>query len=230
MPICTWRTMFSRTTMASSISRPTQRLRAISVIILIVKPKACMNKKVPMMEIGSVSPVMTVERQELRNKKTISTVRKAPSISVRRTLSTATRMGREASSTGSSVTPAGASAAMSLSVRFRPSTTSMVFSSCAFCTVSSSVRWPLRSASVSVSCAPSLIWATWPSVMAVPPRRATMSCAKSSGRCTRASILTVRSCASDRTAPRGRSWFSVRRALATCSADTPSASMACGLR
>jgi hypothetical protein len=38
LPICTWRTMFSRTTMASSISRPTHSDSAISVTMLIVKP------------------------------------------------------------------------------------------------------------------------------------------------------------------------------------------------
>jgi hypothetical protein len=96
LPICTWRTMFSRTTMASSISRPTHSDSAISVIMLMVKPNRFMNRKVPMMEIGSVSPVMTVERQELRNRNTMSTVSSAPSISVRRTFSTATRIGPRA--------------------------------------------------------------------------------------------------------------------------------------
>jgi hypothetical protein len=66
LPICTWRTMFSRTTMASSISRPTHRLSAIIVMKLIVKPKAYMNRKVPISAIGSVSPVMTVLRQLLQ--------------------------------------------------------------------------------------------------------------------------------------------------------------------
>ena len=66
LPICTWRTMFSRTTMASSINKPTHRLRAISVMVLIVKPKMYMNKNVPIKAIGSVRPVMTVLRQEFR--------------------------------------------------------------------------------------------------------------------------------------------------------------------
>ena len=92
LPMCRWRTMFSRTTMASSISNPTHRLSAISVIMLMVKPSMCMKKKVPMIAMGSVNPVMTVERQEFRNRKTISTVSSAPSIRVRRTLSTDTRI------------------------------------------------------------------------------------------------------------------------------------------
>ena len=40
LPMCTWRTMFSRTTMASSISRPMHRLSAIIVMKFSVKPKA----------------------------------------------------------------------------------------------------------------------------------------------------------------------------------------------
>ena len=86
--------MFSRTTMASSISRPTHRLSAISVIMLMVKPNMFMNRKVPINAIGSVSPVITVERQEFRNRNTMSTVSTAPSIRVWRTFVTATRMGR----------------------------------------------------------------------------------------------------------------------------------------
>ena len=66
--------MFSRTTIASSISRPTHSDSAISVIMLIVKPNMYMNRNVPISAIGSVSPVMTVERQELRNRKTIRIV------------------------------------------------------------------------------------------------------------------------------------------------------------
>ena len=62
------------------------------LIILMVKPSMYMNKNVPIRAIGSVRPVMMVERQELRNKNTINTVSTAPSISVRLTLSTDTRI------------------------------------------------------------------------------------------------------------------------------------------
>jgi hypothetical protein len=53
---------------------------------------------------------------------------------------------------------------------------------------------------------------------------------KSSGRCIRASTCTTRSCASERIAPTGRSWFSLRTALTTWSAVMPSDSIAAGLR
>ena len=135
--------MFSRTTMASSIKRPTHRLRAISVIMLMVKPNMFMNKNVPISAMGSVRPVMTVERHEFKNRKTISTVSKAPSMRVWRTLLTATRIGRALSPMVSRRTPGGNWSRNSSTAAFSPSTTSMVFSPCDFCTDSSSVRWPL---------------------------------------------------------------------------------------
>ena len=132
LPISTCRTMFSRTTIASSMSKPTHSDSAISVMLLMVKPNRFMNKNVPMIDIGSVSPVITVERQELRNKNTIRIVSSAPSISVRRTFSTATRIERELSVTSSSFRPGGKLGVMSTIALFSPSTTAMVFSSCAF--------------------------------------------------------------------------------------------------
>ena len=135
--------MFSRTTMASSINKPTQSDNAIKVTILMVKPNIYMNKNVPMMAMGKVNPVMTVERHEFRNKNTIKTVSKAPSIRVRRTFSTPTRIGREPSCIVSKTTPLGNSALMAVTALLRLSTTSIVFSSNAFCTVMSKVRCPL---------------------------------------------------------------------------------------
>ena len=89
--------MFSRTTIASSMSRPTQSESAIMVMVLMVKPNPYMKHEGPISAIGSVSPVMTVERQELRNRKMIRTVRAAPSNSVRFTFATETRIERELS-------------------------------------------------------------------------------------------------------------------------------------
>ena len=60
------RTMFSRTTMASSMSRPMDSESAISVIVFSVIPRKYMMMKEEMTEIGRVRPVMTVERQEFR--------------------------------------------------------------------------------------------------------------------------------------------------------------------
>ena len=120
--------MFSRTTMASSMSRPTHRLKAISVTMFSEKPNICMNRKVPMMEIGRVRPVMTVERQEFRNRKTMMMVSRAPSIRVARTVCTLTRMGRLLSRTTSSFMPGGRLGVISVMAARRPVTTSSVLS------------------------------------------------------------------------------------------------------
>ena len=71
--------MFSRTTIASSISSPMHSDSAIRVRKLSVKPKRYTATKVAMTEMGSVSPVMMVLRQECRKRKTMKTVRSAPS-------------------------------------------------------------------------------------------------------------------------------------------------------
>src|SRR4051812_20136107 len=88
LPISTCLTMFSRTTMASSIKMPMARERPISDIVLRVKPKAQTAMKEESTETGRARPVITVERQELRNRKTTKTVSRAPSISASSTLRT----------------------------------------------------------------------------------------------------------------------------------------------
>ena len=58
--------MFSRTTIASSISRPIASDNAISVSVFSVIPRKYMMMNDEITEMGSVSPVITVERQEFR--------------------------------------------------------------------------------------------------------------------------------------------------------------------
>ena len=79
LPIARWRTMFSRTTIASSMSSPMHSDSAISVRKFSVKPNTYTAMKVAITEIGSVSPVMIVLRHECRKRKTMKTVRSAPS-------------------------------------------------------------------------------------------------------------------------------------------------------
>ncbi len=81
-PMCRWRVMFSRTTMASSMMIPMDRISASIVIVFSVNPSSAITASVPRMEMGSVNPVMTVERQELRNRNTIAVARSPPSIRV----------------------------------------------------------------------------------------------------------------------------------------------------
>ena len=120
-------------------------------MVLMVKPKMYMNKKVPISAMGKVRPVITVLRQEFKNRKTMSTVSAAPSIRVRCTLATLMRMLRELSRLISVRMCGGVRALDSSSARLRPSTTAMVFSPWLFCTLSSTVRWPLYRARLSCS-------------------------------------------------------------------------------
>ena len=63
--------MFSRTTIASSISMPMASERPIRVSTFRVKPKTRIAMKAAITEMGRVRPVITVERQEFRNRKTM---------------------------------------------------------------------------------------------------------------------------------------------------------------
>jgi hypothetical protein len=80
--------MFSRTTMASSIRMPMASDSPSSDMVFSVKPYAHTATKLASTDTGSARPVMTVERHELRNRNTTSTVSRAPSISVVWTLET----------------------------------------------------------------------------------------------------------------------------------------------
>ena len=84
--------MFSRTTMASSISSPMASDSAIRVMTLRVMPMKFMMMKEEMTEIGRVRPVITVERQELRKQKTMKMVRMPPMIRVSWTSATDSRI------------------------------------------------------------------------------------------------------------------------------------------
>ncbi len=65
-PRSMWRTMFSRTTMASSISTPMASDSPSRVMKLSVKPQTQTAMKAAITEVGSDSAVISVERQELR--------------------------------------------------------------------------------------------------------------------------------------------------------------------
>lgn len=65
-PICMWRTMFSRTTMASSISTPIASDKPSSVMKFRVKPHSHTPMKAANTEVGRLSAVINVERHELR--------------------------------------------------------------------------------------------------------------------------------------------------------------------
>ena len=125
-PISMWRTMFSRTTIASSIRMPIASERPSSDMVLSVKPNAQTAMKLASTEIGRASPVITVERHEFRNRKTTSTVSSAPSMSVRCTFATEFRTFSPASWTTSIVVPGGSVARTSSTATITRSLTCVV--------------------------------------------------------------------------------------------------------
>src|SRR5512141_2072684 len=135
-PCSRCRTMFSRTTIASSMRRPMARDSAISVMTLSVIPMKFMTMKEEMTEIGRVSPVITVERHELRKQKTMKMVRIPPRIKVVWTSSTESRIMVEASRTISILVPGGSSGCSRAISFFARSTTETVFAPDCFWTSS----------------------------------------------------------------------------------------------
>ena len=65
-PRSRWRTMFSRTTMASSISTPMASDRPSRLMKLSVNPHSQTAMNAAITEVGRLKAVISVERQELR--------------------------------------------------------------------------------------------------------------------------------------------------------------------
>ena len=162
-PCSRCRTMFSRTTIASSMRRPMARDSAISVITLSVIPMKFMTMKEEMTEIGRVSPVITVERHELRKQKTMKIVRIPPRIKVVWTSSTESRIMIEASRTISILVPGGSSGCRRAISFFTSSTTETVFAPDCFWMSSATAGTPFTSARDRGSSIPSTTPATSPS-------------------------------------------------------------------
>ena len=99
--------MFSRTTIASSIRMPIANDSPSSDMVSSLKPSAHTAMKLASTEIGSATPVMTVERHEFRNTNTTRTVRIAPRNSASSTLLTAWSTRTPESFTSSILVPFG---------------------------------------------------------------------------------------------------------------------------
>jgi hypothetical protein len=76
----TKRKMFSRTTIASSITMPTISTRASIVTLLSVKWSARIMPNVAMIDAGIATPAIIVERQERMNNKTTKHARILPAM------------------------------------------------------------------------------------------------------------------------------------------------------
>ena len=221
--------MFSRTTMASSISRPTLSDSAISVIVLSVKPNAYIARKVPISAIGSVSPVITVLRQDFRNRKTMAIVSAAPSSSVRLdVVDRGADADRAVAHDAAASRPAGSCGLSSRTASLTPSATAMVFAPWTLTMSRLSARWPSTSAAELSSCWPSTTLANCSSRTGAPPRVATIRRPKACGSSMRPRTLTRVSLRAVSMLPAGSSWFSRASVPSTWSMPMPSARMRAG--
>ncbi len=220
--------MFSRTTIASSISSPMHSDSAIRVRKLRVNPNAWSAMKVAMTAIGSVRPVMTVLRQLCRNRNTMITVRMPPSTMVcftRSTLASATSAVEKATR---SSTSGGRRLRRTFTASVTPAPVSTMFASCAFCRSTVIARRPLMRASDVSSFSPSTTSATCDRNTGDPPCCATTIRANWAGSLIRPSTRTSASVAPREMRPAGTSWLAARTAFMTWSMPMPSAVRACG--
>ena len=88
LPISMCLLMFSSITIASSTTKPTQRVSAISEMLSMLYPNTCMNAKVPTMDMGNATLGMTVAETLRRNMKITITTRASASSRVNSTSST----------------------------------------------------------------------------------------------------------------------------------------------
>jgi len=219
-PFSMWRTMFSRTTMASSISTPIASDRPSSVMKFRVKPHSQTAMNAASTDVGSDSAVISVERQEFRNAYTTKIVSTAPSTSDSITLFRLPWASSPPSYEMSSLVPAGRSLRIcSISAR----------TFLAMATVDASrerMIWiatlglPLRIDALSMSAKPSLMSATWFRRTMVSPLRLTTTCEKSSGRSIRPTRRMPFSSSSLRTLPTGAFVFWRDSAFATSLTET----------
>ncbi len=107
MPPSMCRTMFSSMTMASSTTKPTERVSASSVILLMENPNAYIAAQVPTSDTGTASEGMMVAPAERRNRKMTSTTNPTAIIRVRCTSPTECRIDIERSLRTSMLIDAG---------------------------------------------------------------------------------------------------------------------------
>ena len=92
LPISMWRLMFSSITMASSTTKPTHSVNAISEMLSMLWPKTYMTEKVPTMDIGSATLGMMVAGMLRRKMKITITTSASASSSVNSTSATEARI------------------------------------------------------------------------------------------------------------------------------------------
>ncbi len=207
--------MFSRTTIASSMRMPIASDSPKSDMVFKVKPNTQTLTNEASTLTGSASPVMTVDRQELRNRNTTSTVSSAPWTSASSTLRTARRTRVPASRTISSRASAGSRCRSRATSSATLALTWVVLVPFAFSTSMPTASRPLNCAAVRCSLVPSNTSATSPSSMFRPPREVTTRWPKSAGVSRRPRRRMLRSSCGVFSRPTGAARFCARRALTT---------------
>ncbi len=181
-----------------------------------------------MTEIGSVRPVMTVDRHELRKMKTIRIVSRPPMIMVSCTSATASRMKTEPSRTRAIVVPAGSSAWSVATSAFTASATPTAFAPVCLSTSSATARVPSTNASERTSSTESVTSATSARGIGRPLRLAMTMRLNSSTDLARAWTRRGTSLPAPVIRPSGVSMFSARRPRMTSSTPIASASRRSG--
>ena len=110
MPFSMWREMFSRTTIASSTTKPVAIVSAISERLLRQKPARYMTPNVPTSETGTATLGISVARPSRRNAKTTSITSTTEITSARSTSRSDARMVAVRSIAGMSVIALGIAA------------------------------------------------------------------------------------------------------------------------
>ncbi len=177
---------------------------------------------------GRVSPVMTVERHELRKVNTTITVRSAPSRIVIFTSSTESLIHTESSRTIESSIPGGSSRRNSSTVAFRFSAIWTVFPPRTLRMSMPMAGTPSTIAAERGSSASSRVTATSPSRMGTPPRMSTTRRSNSAGSCNRPATRTSRSPGPNSSRPAGTSRFSEASVAMICATVTDRAAMRSG--
>ena len=168
------RTMFSSMTIASSTTKPTESVSAMSERLSSEKFRSDIAANVPTIEAGTARLGMSVARTLRRNRKITRTTRAIVRTSVNSTSCTDSRIGTERSKRTSSLSAPGSCALRAGSFALTASTTAIVFEPgclwiASVTTCLSSYQFPIRSFST-----PSTTFPRSPSVTGEPLRYATI--------------------------------------------------------
>ncbi len=218
-PRSMWRTMFSRTTIASSISTPIASDRPSSVMKLSVKPHSHTAMKAAITEVGRLRAVMSVERQEFRKMYTTKIVSPAPNTSACTTLFRLFSASSPPSCVTVSVVPAGSVLLVSWTSLRTSSATLTVLASRARVMDRPTLGLPLRALNEASSAKPSCTVASCPRRTTSSPRRRTTTCSNWAGDSMRPTRRMLWSSRPPRTLPTGAVVFWLRSAFTTSATE-----------